>query len=82
MNCTPGAIFQDLTKEVNGIGIPPSTKDIFIVCGTNYLSMGHQLVERHMTALHERLVEKSSNGTKVRLKIFTTSKKYRTVHFQ
>ena len=36
VNCTPGATFADIEREINGVGIPPGIENIFAVCGTNY----------------------------------------------
>ena len=70
VNCSPGATFEHLAREMNGVGVLPSIKYIYVVCGTNYLRNGtgtnFVMVNTHMQTLHQTLVEKSSPGVMVR----------------
>jgi hypothetical protein len=36
VNCTPGATYADIEKEIIGVGIPPAAENVVVVCGTNY----------------------------------------------
>ena len=65
VNCSPGAVFRDLTAEIKGIGIPSSVRSIYIVCGTNYMGKSDSLVVRECRVLIETLLERSPAGTVV-----------------
>ena len=67
VNCTPGATFADLAKEIEGVGLPPATERVIVVCGTNYgRSPNPANVVRELRRLYSVIREKSSSQVKVR----------------
>ena len=67
VNCTPGATFSDLAKEIEGAGLPPATERVIVVCGTNYgRSPNAATVVREMRRLYSAIREKSYSQAMVR----------------
>ena len=67
INCTPGATFADLAKEIEGVGLPPATERVVVVCGTNYgRSPKAANIVKEQRRLYSAIREKSSSQVMVR----------------
>ena len=80
VNCTPGATFADLSKEIEGVGLPPAVERVVVVCGTNYGESPNMVrVSSEMRRLYSTILEKSSTRVLVRIMVDILKKKFRTL---
>ena len=69
VNCTPGATFADIEREINGVGIPPGIENVFVVCGTNYQNRT-LTIAKDQRRLYGTIHRNSSRDVKVRCWIY------------